>query len=322
MSFMNVISKMLNIKYPVIQAGMVWCSGWKMARACSENGILGVIGSGSMYPEVLDIHLSKFVEACSKSYAVNLPLLYPDIGAHIDTIIKYKVPIVITSAGSPAKYTSILKSKGIKVIHVVSSARFAQKAEAAGVDAVICEGFEAGGHNGREETTTFCLIPEVRRAVNIPVIAAGGIATGSAIAAAIALGADGVQVGTRFAASKESSAHQRFKERVVAAKEGDTVLTLKELAPVRLIKNPFYDRILEGYRAGFSPEELRELLGKGRAKKGIFEGDLIDGELEIGQVASLVDKIESCEEIIHDLITDYHNTLNKMTKLNWRNRDD
>lgn len=319
---MNVISKMLNIKHPVIQAGMVWCSGWKMARACSENGILGVIGSGSMYPEVLDIHLSKFVEACSKSYAVNLPLLYPDIGAHIDTIIKYKVPIVITSAGSPAKYTSILKSKGIKVIHVVSSARFAQKAEAAGVDAVICEGFEAGGHNGREETTTFCLIPEVRRAVNIPVIAAGGIATGSAIAAAIALGADGVQVGTRFAASKESSAHQRFKERVVAAKEGDTVLTLKELAPVRLIKNPFYDRILEGYRAGFSPEELRELLGKGRAKKGIFEGDLIDGELEIGQVASLVDKIESCEEIIHDLITDYHNTLNKMTKLNWRNRDD
>jgi len=319
---MNVISKMLNIKYPVIQAGMVWCSGWKMARACSENGILGVIGSGSMYPEVLDIHLSKFVEACSKSYAVNLPLLYPDIGAHIDTIIKYKVPIVITSAGSPAKYTSILKSKGIKVIHVVSSARFAQKAEAAGVDAVICEGFEAGGHNGREETTTFCLIPEVRRAVNIPVIAAGGIATGSAIAAAIALGADGVQVGTRFAASKESSAHQRFKERVVAAKEGDTVLTLKELAPVRLIKNPFYDRILEGYRAGFSPEELRELLGKGRAKKGIFEGDLIDGELEIGQVAALVDKIESCEEIIHDLITDYHNTLNKMTKLNWRNRDD
>ena len=314
---MNVISKMLNIKYPVIQAGMVWCSGWKMARACSENGILGVIGSGSMYPETLDLHLSKYTGACSRPYAVNLPLLYPDIGAHIDAIIKYSVPVVITSAGSPAKYTDVLKSEGIKVMHVVSSAKFAQKAEAAGVDAVICEGFEAGGHNGREETTTFCLIPEVRRAVSIPVIAAGGIATGSAIAAAIALGADGVQIGTRFAASKESSAHKLFKERVVAAKEGDTVLTLKELAPVRLIKNPFYERILEGYDAGFSLEELRELLGKGRAKKGIFEGDLIEGELEIGQVASLVDKIESCEEIIDDLVSEYHKTLYEMTNLNW-----
>lgn len=314
---MNVISKVLNIKYPVIQAGMVWCSGWKMARACSENGILGVIGSGSMYPEILDLHLSKYNAACSKPYAVNLPLLYPDIGAHIETIIKYKVPVVITSAGSPAKYTDVLKSAGIKVIHVVSSARFAQKAENTGVDAVICEGFEAGGHNGREETTTFCLIPEVRRAVNIPVIAAGGIATGSAIAAAMALGADGVQIGTRFAASKESSAHQLFKERVVMAKEGDTILTLKELAPVRLIKNPFYDRILEGYKAGFSPEELRELLGKGRAKKGIFEGDMIEGELEIGQVASLVDKIETCEEIIHNLVSEYHKTLVEMTKQNW-----
>lgn len=296
---------------------MVWCSGWKMARACSENGILGVIGSGSMYPEILDLHLSKYLASCSKPFAVNLPLLYPDIGAHIETIIKYKVPIVITSAGSPSRYTDILKSEGIKVIHVVSSALFARKSEAAGVDAVICEGFEAGGHNGREETTTFCLIPEVKRAVNIPVIAAGGIATGSGIVAAMALGADGVQIGTRFAASKESSAHQLFKERVVQAKEGDTVLTLKELAPVRLIKNAFYDRILEGYQAGFSPEELSGLLGKGRAKKGIFEGDLIEGELEIGQVASLVDKIESCEEIIHDLISEFHNTLNEMSNLNW-----
>ena len=314
---MNVISNMLNIKYPVIQAGMVWCSGWKMASACSENGILGVIGSGSMYPAILDLHLSKYKAACSKPYAVNIPLLYPDIGAHIETIIKYKVPVVITSAGSPAKYTEVLKSAGIKVIHVVSSAKFAQKAEAAGVDAVICEGFEAGGHNGREETTTFCLIPEVRRAVSIPVIAAGGIATGSGIAAAMALGADGVQIGTRFAASIESSAHQLFKERVVASKEGDTTLTLKELAPVRLIKNAFYDQILEGYRAGFSPEELRELLGRGRAKKGIFEGDMIEGELEIGQVASLVDKIESCEEIIRDLVSEYHETINEMTKQNW-----
>src|SRR5690606_28076964 len=240
---MNPVTSLLGIKYPVIQAGMVWCSGWKLARACSENGILGVIGSGSMHPEVLDIHLKKYLTVCNKPFAVNLPLLYPEIGEHLETIFKHKVPVVITSAGSPSKYTDALKSKDIKVIHVVSSAKFAVKAQNAGVDAIICEGFEAGGHNGREETTTFCLIPEVRRAVNIPVIAAGGIATGRGILAATILGADGVQIGTRFAISTESSAHKIFKDRVVEAKEGDTVLTLKELAPVRLMKNPFYDQI-------------------------------------------------------------------------------
>src|SRR5690606_30921875 len=250
-------------------------------------------------------------------FAVNLPLLYPEIGEHLETIFKHKVPVVITSAGSPSKYTDALKSKDIKVIHVVSSAKFAVKAQNAGVDAIICEGSEAGGHNGREETTTFCLIPEVRRAVNIPVIAAGGIATGRGILAATILGADGVQIGTRFAISTESSAHKIFKDRVVEAKEGDTVLTLKELAPVRLMKNPFYDQIVDGYKKGLLTEELRELLGKGRAKKGIFEGDLVEGELEIGQVASQVDKIESSADIIKDLIKEYNQAVSLTKHLSW-----
>lgn len=314
---MNRVTALLGVKYPIIQAGMVWCSGWKLARACSENGILGVIGSGSMYPEVLDIHIRKYLAACNKPFAVNLPLLYPDIGLHIETIIKHKVPVVITSAGSPAKYTEILKSNGIVVIHVVSSAKFAEKAQNAGVDAVICEGFEAGGHNGREETTTFCLIPDVRRTVDIPVIAAGGIATGRGILAAKVLGAEGVQIGSRFATAVESSAHKIFKDRVVEAKEGETVLTLKELAPVRLIKNAFYDKVVEGYQNGFSTEELRNLLGKGRAKKGIFEGDLIEGELEIGQVASLIDKIETSEEIINDLVKEYNLAVAETSSLGW-----
>lgn len=314
---MSRVTALLGVKYPIIQAGMVWCSGWKLARACSENGILGVIGSGSMYPEVLDIHIRKYLAACNKPFAVNLPLLYPDIGLHIETIIKHKVPVVITSAGSPAKYTEILKSNGIVVIHVVSSAKFAEKAQNAGVDAVICEGFEAGGHNGREETTTFCLIPDVRRTVDIPVIAAGGIATGRGILAAKVLGAEGVQIGSRFATAVESSAHKIFKDRVVEAKEGETVLTLKELAPVRLIKNAFYDKVVEGYQNGFSTEELRNLLGKGRAKKGIFEGDLIEGELEIGQVASLIDKIETSEEIINDLVKEYNLAVAETSSLGW-----
>lgn len=270
-----------------------------------------------MYPEVLDIHIRKYLAACNKPFAVNLPLLYPDIGLHIETIIKHKVPVVITSAGSPAKYTEILKSNGIVVIHVVSSAKFAEKAQNAGVDAVICEGFEAGGHNGREETTTFCLIPDVRRTVDIPVIAAGGIATGRGILAAKVLGAEGVQIGSRFATAVESSAHKIFKDRVVEAKEGETVLTLKELAPVRLIKNAFYDKVVEGYQNGFSTEELRNLLGKGRAKKGIFEGDLIEGELEIGQVASLIDKIETSEEIINDLVKEYNLAVAETSSLGW-----
>lgn len=314
---MNAITSLLGIKYPVIQAGMVWCSGWKLARACSENGILGVIGSGSMYPEVLDIHIKKYLAASDKPFAVNLPLLYPDIGRHLETIFKHKVPVVITSAGSPAKYTEILKSKGITVIHVVSSAKFAVKAQNAGVDAVICEGFEAGGHNGREETTTFCLIPDVKRAVTIPIIAAGGIATGRGILAAKVLGADGVQIGTRFATAVESSAHKIFKQRIIEAREGDTVLTLKELAPVRLVKNAFYDEVLDSYKRGSSIEELRDLLGKGRAKKGIFEGDLIEGELEIGQVASLIDKIESSAEIINDLVKEYNEAVSHTQHLSW-----
>lgn len=287
---------------------MVWCSGWKLARACSENGILGVIGSGSMYPDVLDLHIQKFKENCSKPFAVNLPLLYPEIGAHIDSIIRHKVPVVITSAGSPAKYTATLKENGIKVIHVVSSAKFARKSEEAGVDAVICEGFEAGGHNGREETTSFCLIPDVRDTVKIPVVAAGGIASGKAIVAAMALGADGVQIGSLFVAAEESSANIAYKKRLVAAQEGDTVLTLKELAPVRLIKNAFYDAVVEAYRDGADREQLVALLGRGRAKKGIFEGDLENGELEIGQAASQIKKIQPAHEIIRELIADFENT--------------
>jgi len=314
---MNSISTLLGIQYPIIQAGMVWCSGWELARACSENGILGVIGSGSMYPDVLDLHLTKYNASCKKPFAVNLPLLYPEIGAHLKSIFKHNVPVVITSAGSPAKYTKELKAEGLTVIHVVSSAKFALKAQDAGVDAVICEGFEAGGHNGREETTTFCLIPEVRKAVDIPVIAAGGIASGQAILAATILGADGVQIGTRFAAAKESSAHQNFKQRVIDAKEGATVLTLKELAPVRLIKNGFYDQVLDGYKNGFTPNEFAHLLGKGRAKKGIFEGDLVEGELEIGQIASLVDKIESSEDIIKDLVKAYNEAVKSTGQLGW-----
>lgn len=309
---MNSITDLLKIRYPIIQAGMVWCSGWALAAACSEKGVLGVIGSGSMHPETLDLHIQKYKQHCSKPFAVNLPLLYPEIGAHLETIFKHEVPVVITSAGSPAKYTGLLKEKGITVLHVVSSAKFAIKAEQAGVDAVICEGFEAGGHNGREETTSFCLIPDVREAVNIPVVAAGGIASGKAIVAAMALGADGVQIGSLFAAAEESSAHISYKQRLVAAQEGDTILTLKELAPVRLIKNGFYKAVVEAYEAGADREKLMVLLGKGRAKKGIFEGDLVNGELEIGQAASQIKKIQSAAEIIDELISDFNLTKAKI----------
>lgn len=312
---MNRILKLVGIRYPIIQAGMVWCSGWKLARACSENGVLGVIGSGSMYPEVLKLHIQKFKSNCAFPFAVNVPLLYPDIDAHIETILEHEVPVVITSAGSPTKFTKLLKNAGITVIHVVSSSKFAKKAEAAGVDAVICEGFEAGGHNGREETTTFCLIPEVSSAVQIPVIAAGGIASGAAMYAAMALGAEGVQIGSRFAASAESSAHINFKKRVVDAVEGDTILTLKELAPVRLIKNGFYDTITEAYKKGPEIETLKELLGRGRAKKGIFEGDLENGELEIGQVSSQIKRIETAGEIITEIRSDFLETQSKMSRI-------
>lgn len=305
---MNRITKLFAIEKPIIQAGMIWCSPWQLAAAVSNNGGLGVIGAGSMYPDILEEHILKCKDATDKPFAVNLPLLYPDIETHINTIIKYKVPIVITSAGNPKTWTSKLKSNGIKVIHVVSSARFAMKSEQAGVDAIVAEGFEAGGHNGREETTTLTLIQKVVESVNIPVIAAGGIATGKAMLAAMALGADAVQIGSRFVASKESSAHPNFKNQVIISGEGDTQLTLKELTPVRLIKNNFYKEIEEAYEKNATSEELKELLGRGRAKKGMFEGDLIEGELEIGQVATYINRIQPASEIMDEILKEFFET--------------
>jgi len=298
----NKITNLLKIKYPIVQGGMIWNSGWKLASAVSNQGGLGLLGAGSMYPDVLNEHIIKCKQATDKPFGVNLPMLYPDIESHIETILKHKVPVVFTSAGNPKTWTDILKKEGITVVHVVSSVKFALKAEEAGVDAVVAEGFEAGGHNGREETTTFCLIPNVRRKISIPLIAAGGIATGRQILAAMTLGADGVQMGSRFAASFESSAHELFKNEIVKAQEGDTVLTLKELAPVRLIKNQFYEEVQKAYENCATKEELIELLGRARAKKGMFEGDLEKGELEIGQVSSLIDEIQSVEEIFEEIL--------------------
>lgn len=305
----NRITELFNIQYPIIQAGMIWCSGWELASAVSNYGGLGIIGSGSMYPEILEEHVIKCKKATDKPFAVNLPMLYPDIDKHIETIIKYEVPIVFTSAGNPKTWTKKLQEHGIKVVHVVSSVKFAKKAEEAGVDAIVAEGFEAGGHNGRDETTTFCLIPMVREAVSIPLIAAGGIGSGNGILAALNLGADGVQIGSRFVASVESSAHQNFKDSVIKAQEGDTMLTLKEVTPVRLIKNPFYNQLEEAYKAGKQVEDLKELLGRGRAKKGMFEGDLVEGELEIGQIAGLIHKVMPASEIMDELISDYRKEL-------------
>lgn len=298
----NKITNLLKIKYPIVQGGMIWNSGWKLASAVSNQGGLGLLGAGSMYPDVLNEHIIKCKQATDKPFGVNLPMLYPDIESHIETILKHKVPVVFTSAGNPKTWTEILKKEGITVVHVVSSVKFALKAEEAGVDAVVAEGFEAGGHNGREETTTFCLIPNVRRKISIPLIAAGGIATGRQILAAMTLGADGVQMGSRFAASFESSAHELFKNEIVKAQEGDTVLTLKELAPVRLIKNQFYEEVQKAYENCATKEELIELLGRARAKKGMFEGDLEKGELEIGQVSSLIDEIQSVEDIFKEIL--------------------
>jgi enoyl-[acyl-carrier protein] reductase II len=311
----NVVTNMLGTQYPIIQAGMVWCSGWELAAASSNAGILGVIGSGSMYPEILEEHIIKCKSATNKPFAVNIPLLYPDIEKHLKHIIDLEVPVVITSAGSPMKLTPTLKEHGIKVMHVVSSARFAMKAQNAGVDAVICEGFEAGGHNGREETTSMCLIPSVRSAVDIPVIAAGGIGSGSAIYAAMALGADGVQIGTRFVASEESSAHQKFKDEVLRADEGSTQLTLKELAPVRLLKNAFFQEVQDAYSRCAPIDELRNILGKGRAKKGMFEGDLENGELEIGQVSAQVRDVKPVSVIVSELINEFNETSQRMSAL-------
>lgn len=302
---MNRITSLFKIDYPIIQAGMIWCSGWELASAVSNAGGLGIIGSGSMYPEVLREHVEKCKNATDKPFAVNLPMLYPDIDKHIQTIIDFEVPIVFTSAGNPKTWTPVLKEHGKTVVHVVSSATFAMKAEAAGVDAVVAEGFEAGGHNGREETTTLCLIPNVVKSVNIPVIAAGGVGNGRAMLAAMALGADAVQVGSRFVLSEESSAHINFKERVAAAKEGDTTLTLKELTPVRLIRNKFYEHVEEAYETCATNEQLRELLGRGRAKKGMFEGDLEEGELEIGQVSGYLDDILPAGTIFQNMLEEF-----------------
>ena len=302
---MNKITQLFNIKYPIIQGGMIWNSGYKLASAVSNAGGLGLIGAGSMYPDVLREHIQKCKKVTDKPFGVNVPMLYPNIEDIIQIIIEEDVKIVFTSAGNPKTWTSYLKEKGITVVHVVSSSKFALKAQEAGVDAVVAEGFEAGGHNGREETTTFTLIPMVKEQINIPLIAAGGIATGRGMLAAMILGADGVQMGTRFAASFESSSHDNFKKTIIEIKEGDTQLTLKELAPVRLIKNKFYNDIQDLYSKCPTPEELKTLLGRARAKKGMFEGDLEEGELEIGQIAGLIHEIKSVESIINEVIQEF-----------------
>jgi enoyl-[acyl-carrier protein] reductase II len=307
----NRITSLFDIEYPLIQAGMIWCSGWELASAVSNAGGLGIIGSGSMYPHILEEHIQKCQAATNKPFAVNLPMLYPDIDKHIETIIKYNVPIVFTSAGNPKTWTSHLKSHGIKVVHVVSSAKFDLKAQEAGVDAVVAEGFEAGGHNGRDETTTMCLIPMVAKELSIPLIAAGGIGTGHAMLAAMNLGADGVQIGSRFVATFESSANEAFKNVVINVNEGDTQLTLKELTPVRLVKNEFYQKVQTAYETGASIDQLKELLGRGRAKKGMFEGDLVEGELEIGQVAGLIDEIMPAAAVVKEIIREYREALHE-----------
>ncbi|MDE3125931.1 MAG: nitronate monooxygenase [Bacteroidota bacterium] len=307
--FSNRITKLFRINYPIIQAGMVWTSGWKLAAAVSNAGGLGIIGAGSMYPTVLKEHIQQCKKATNQPFAVNLPLMYPDIDQHIATIIEEDVPIVFTSAGNPKTYTPLLKSKGITVVHVVSSSIFAQKAEAAGVDAVVAEGFEAGGHNGREETTTFVLVPLVRDAVQIPVLAAGGIATGRQMLAAMVLGADGVQIGSRFVCSNEASSHIHFKEKILTAKEGDTMLSLKKHVPVRLLKNSFYQQIHEAEMQGADINTLQQILGKGRAKKGMFEGDMEEGELEIGQVSALIKNIKPAAEIVEEIWNDFNAAL-------------
>jgi len=300
------ITELFQTEIPIIQAGMVWCSGWRLASAVSNAGALGLIGAGSMYPEVLREHIQKCKAATSRPFGVNVPLLYPDIGKLMQIIVEEGVRIVFTSAGNPATWTGRLKEKGIVVAHVVSSVRFAKKAADAGVDAVVAEGFEAGGHNGREETTTLVLVPMVREAVDIPVIAAGGIASGRSMLAAMVLGADGVQIGSRFAVTEESSAHSAFKQKVVETNEGDTVLTMKQLTPVRLIKNQFGQQVLEAERKGASIEDLKQLLGNRRAKRGIFEGDLDEGELEIGQVSAAINNVLPAADVVKEIWTEYN----------------
>jgi enoyl-[acyl-carrier protein] reductase II len=299
--FSNRITELFNIDYPIVQAGMIWASGWKLASAVSNSGGLGIIGSGSMYPDVLREHIQKCKAATGKPFGVNVPLLYPDIDKHIRVIMEEKVPIIFTSAGNPKTWTSVLKEQGSKVVHVVSSSKFAKKAEDAGCDAVVAEGFEAGGHNGREETTTMILVPAVCAAVKIPVISAGGIATGRQMLAAMVMGAEGVQIGSRFVASEEASSHLKFKQAVLSAQEGDTVLTLKQLTPVRLIRNKFYEAVQQAEWKGATSDELLMLLGRARAKKGMFEGELDEGELEIGQVSALIKDILPASEIVKSI---------------------
>lgn len=312
---MNRLCELLGIQYPIISGGMVWCSGWRLASAVSNAGGLGLIGAGSMHPDNLREHIRKCRAATDKPFGVNVPMLYPELDAIIDIIIQERVPVVVTSAGNPKTYTAKLKEAGCRVLHVVSNSKFALKSQEAGVDAVIAEGFEAGGHNGREETTTLCLIPSIVEAVTIPVVAAGGICSGASVAAVLALGADGVQIGTRFALSSESSASDAFKERCRGIKEGETMLSLKHLSPTRLVKNEFYERVREAELAGQSADDIRALLGKGRAKKGIFEGDLVEGELEIGQCATHIKQAETVAEIFADILAGYSKAVQALPEL-------
>lgn len=309
----NSVCDLFKIQYPIVQGGMVWCSGWRLAAAVSSAGGLGLLGAGSMYPDVLREHIQKVKQATGKPFGVNVPLMYPEVETIMGIIIEEKVPVVFTSAGSPKTWTAKLKAEDITVAHVVSSSKFAVKCEEVGVDAVVAEGFEAGGHNGREETSTMVLIPQVRKAISLPLIAAGGIGTGAGMLAAVSLGADGVQIGTRFALSAESSASQAFKQACIELSEGGTMLCLKKLSPTRMIKNEFYKKVEEAEAKGASPDELRELLGRGRSKKGIFEGDLTEGELEIGQVASMVRSVLPVSEIVSEIVSEYNSRLRQLS---------
>ena len=312
---MNRLTELFKIKYPIIQGGMIWCSGWELASAVSNCGGLGLLGSGSMYPDVLRDHIKKCKKSTNKPFGVNIPLLYPSIEDHIKIIIEEKVKIVFTSAGNPKKYTQFLKDNGITVVHVIANQKFALKCIDAGVDAIVAEGFEAGGHNGIDEITTMCLIPQIKSIIDIPLIAAGGIGSGAAMLASMCLGADGVQIGSLFAASKESSAHENFKSKIIDSKLGDTQLTLKELTPVRLLKNEFYDKIQNEYKSNASKEELINLLSKGRSKKGMFEGDMKNGELEIGQISASIKNILSVKEIINNLMNEFNLKKQQLTNL-------
>lgn len=311
----NKITELFNIKYPIIQGGMVWCSGWELVSAVSQAGGLGLLGAGSMHPETLKEHIQKTKNATQNPFGVNVPLIYPEVEKIMNIIIEEKVPIVFTSAGSPALWTKKLQANQIKVAHVVANTKFALKCEESGVDAIVAEGFEAGGHNGREETTTLCLIPHIRKMVKTPLIAAGGIGSGQAMAAAMALGADGVQVGSLFAATKESSAHQAFKQAIVEAKEGDTKLVLKKLVPTRLLNNAFYKKVWEQENLGASPEKLSQLLGKGRAKEGMFLGNMEEGELEIGQVSAMIGEVKSVNEVIKKMIEEFYLSMDNLQKI-------